>query len=327
MKLIKKINGLNGFYLYDGVEVFVYEKYFTVGGTHYKKEGKEHVFVQNGVLKKNNENECCIIQGNDFVKVNTKISLPTFMTKSVWIEYNDNENRGVDIRFIENGEEYIFNVQVIYGIHWPKYDARNAIFLFSEYNEKRILAYKMGHNLWEYTEQEENLKINGRCIPIVDDVVVIISCNITIALKVQGFNIRTGEQLWILDVSECVCPNTFFVGDDKMLYGCDCYYGDTTDLHLCKLDPFTGKLESWNVLTDEGLNVCPWNVALHGNLIYYTNNRWECKIGVIDIDKKQLIDFFSLNIKKGCQTGAPIITDDNVYVFIDELQELRVYEK
>ena len=196
-----------------------------------------------------------------------------------------------------------------------------------------LLFYtKTGERLWEYKEEEEeeeeeNLKINGRCIPVVDDVVVVISQEITAAMKLHGFNIRTGELLWCINVSERVCPNTFFVGDDNMLYGCDVYYSNTADLHLCRLDPKTGVLESWKLLTDENLDVSSWLVTMHGRQLYYTDNRRGNEIGVIDVDKRELIERVPLNIKKKVTIGAPVVTDDKVYVFISDLQELRVFEK
>lgn len=193
---------------------------------------------------------------------------------------------------------------------------------------KNIFGYSVnGQKLLEYHEKDENLIINGRCIPIVDNIVVVISQEITAAMKLQGFDIRTGKQLWHLDVSERVCPNTFFIGDDKMLYGCDVFYSDTSDLHLCKLNPLTGELFSWNLLTDDKLEVMPWLVTMHENTLYYTDNRRGNEIGVIDVDKKELVERVPLNIDKKVTIGAPVVTDDKVYVFIKDLQELRVYEK
>ena len=109
-----------------------------------------------------------------------------------------------------------------------------------------------------------------------------------------------------------------------MLYGCvPCY----KELLLFRLDPYTGSLESWNLLSDEDLDVMPWNVTMHGHQLYYTDNRRGNEIGVIDVDKRELIERVPLNIKKKVTIGAPVVTDDKVYVFISDLQELRVFEK
>ena len=201
----------------------------------------------------------------------------------------------------------------------------SKVIVFGDVSDKALLFYtKTGQRLWEYKEEDENLKINGRCIPVVDDVVVVISQDCIIPEKIQGFNIQTGEKLWFLDLSEKGCPNTFFCGEDNMLYGCvPCY----KELLLFRLDPYTGSLESWNLLSDEDLDVMPWNVTMHGRQLYYTDNRRGNEIGVIDVDKKELVERVPLSIKKKVTIGAPVVTDDKVYVFISDLQELRVFEK
>lgn len=188
-----------------------------------------------------------------------------------------------------------------------------------------LLFYsKTGERLWEYREEEANQKINGRCIPVVDDVVVVISQESIIPEKIQGFNIKTGEKLWHLDLSEIGCSNTFFVGEDKMLYGCiTCY----KELLLFRLNPHTGSLESWKLLSDEDLDVMPWLVTMHGQRLYYTDNRRGNEIGVIDVDRRELVERVPLNIKKKVTIGAPVVSDDKVYVFISDLRELRVFEK
>ena len=125
--------------------------------------------------------------------------------------------------------------------------------------------------------------------------VVVISQDCIIPEKIKGFNIQTGEKLWVLDLSERGCHNTFFCGGDNMLYGCvPCY----KELLLFCLNPYTGSLESWNLLSDEDLDVIPWNVTMHGRQLYYTDNRRGNEIGVIDVDKRELIERVPLNIKK-----------------------------
>ena len=142
--------------------------------------------------------------------------------------------------------------------------------------------------------------------------------------KIQGFNIKTGEELWTLDLSKIGCPSTFFCGEDNMLYGCvPCY----KELQLFSLNPQTGKLETWNLLSDKDLDVMSWNVTMHGSQLYYADNRPGNEIGVIDVDKRELIERVPLNIKKKVTIGAPVVTDDKVYVFIRDLKELRVFEK
>ena len=66
---------------------------------------------------------------------------------------------------------------------------------------------------------------------------------------------------------------------------------------------------------------------MHDRQLYFVDNRRGNEIGVIDVDKRELIERMPLNIKKKVTIGAPMVTDDKVYVFIRDLKELRVYEK
>ena len=66
---------------------------------------------------------------------------------------------------------------------------------------------------------------------------------------------------------------------------------------------------------------------MHDRQLYFVDNRRGNEIGVIDVDKLELIERVPLNIKKKVTIGAPVVTDDKVYVFIRDLKELRVYDK
>lgn len=48
---------------------------------------------------------------------------------------------------------------------------------------------------------------------------------------------------------------------------------------------------------------------------------------ILDGDGHELIERVPLKIKKKVTIGAPVVTDDKVYVFIQDLQELIVFEK
>jgi outer membrane protein assembly factor BamB len=206
--------------------------------------------------------------------------------------------------------------------------SKDVIIISTGLDKNPLLFYsKTGEFLWQYTDVDANLKINWKCIPVVDDVVVIISQDCGVMGKVQGFNIRTGEKLWELDRRDRICSNTFFVGEDKMLYGCIVlYFGGIAELNLCEINPFTGKLERTVVLKDNDLDVCSWLVTMHGRRLYYADNRDGKEIGVIDVDRKEIVERQPLEIKKNVTIGAPVVTDDRMYVYIRELNELRVYE-
>ena len=124
--------------------------------------------------------------------------------------------------------------------------------------------------------------------------------------------------------------NTLFVGPDKMLYGCKSVWIEpfvSSKLILTKLNPLSGALDMTVVSEGECFDVMPWLVTMHGNKLYYTDNRRGNEIGVIDVEKKELVERMPLNINQKVTIGAPVVTDDKVYVFIRDLQELRVYEK
>ena len=189
-----------------------------------------------------------------------------------------------------------------------------------------LLFYsKTGEFLWQYTEEDADLKINRKCIPVVDDVVVIISEYGARPKKIQGFNIRTGEQIWIIQSDAKYEPDTFHVGEDNMLYGCRGYVV-SPGIGITKLNPFTGDLEVTLVNKEEVFDSMPWNVTMHGRRLYYADNREGKEIGVIDVDRKEIVERQPLEIKKNVTIGAPVVTDDRMYVYIRELNELRVYE-
>lgn len=240
----------------------------------------------------------------------------------------DGENYRLSYEY--NGKEFHFETKTderyFLKVFFP--NKSEDVMMFTSDREKKYLFYsKTGEFLWQYTEEAEDLKINWRCIPVVDDVVVIISEDCGVMGKVQGFNIHTGERLWILNRREQICSNTFFIGEDKMLYGCIALYvDDIAELNLCKINPFTGELEMTVVLEDKDMDVCSWLVTMHGRRLYYTDNREGKEIGVIDVDKKVIVDRQPLEIKKNVTIGAPVVSDDRVYVYIRDLKELRVYD-
>ncbi len=330
MRIVEIKKDIIKFELYKNNPVCVYEDYFVINETKYLKDINDVISEGNGVLKKYKDKYNLHFYKNGiFEPIKIKYSFPTFFEENVWIEYSYLEDKIVNVRFMEHGKETLFSIKTPNGIHSPRYIKDKSIFLFNDPAQKYLLAYsKTGEFLWQYTEEDASLKINWRCIPVVDDVVVIISEDISAVMKIQGFNIRTGELLWTLEDSDmtAACPDTFFVGDDNMLYGCDGYYGDTAELHLCRLNPITGELDTWVVLSDNDFDVLSWHVAMHGRRLYYTDNRKGKEIGVIDVDRKELVERQPMGIEKNVTLGAPVVTDDKVYVYIRELNELRVYE-
>ena len=233
-------------------------------------------------------------------------------------------NSIIKVLCVDKDDEYLFDIPSNDSLRCKKLVSK--VIVFGDVSDKALLFYtKTGQRLWEYKEEDENLKINGRCILVVDDVVVI-SLYGARPKKIQGFNIRTGERLWINQSEAKYEPDTFHIGADKMLYGCRGYVV-SPGIGITKLNPLTGELEVSLINKDEEFDFMPWNVTMHDRQLYFVDNRRGNEIGVIDVDKRGLIERVPLNIKKKVTIGAPVVTDDKVYVFISDLQELRVFEK
>ena len=248
------------------------------------------------------------------------------------VVYNNNyyvtycrTNDIIKVLCVDKDDEYLFDIPSNDSFRCKKLVSK--VIVFGDVSDKALLFYtKTGQRLWEYKEEDESLKINGRCIPVVDDVVVVISLYGARPKKIQGFNIRTGKRLWIIQSEARHEPDTFFLGEDKMLYGCRGYVV-RPGIGITKLNPFTGELNVSLINEDEEFDFMPWNVTMNGRQLYFVDNRKGNEIGVIDVDKRELIERVPLNIKKKVTIGAPVVTDDKVYVFISDLQELRVFEK
>lgn len=327
MKIVEIKKDIIEFELYKNDPVCTYEDYFVINETKYPKDIKDYISEGNGVLKKYRDKYSLNVYINGiFEPVKIKYSFPTFFEENVWIEYSYSEDKIANIRFMEHGNETLFTIKTPNGIHSPRYIKDKSIFLFNDPAQKYLLAYsKTGEFLWQYTEEAEDLEINWRCIPVVDDVVVIISKYGARPKKIQGFNIRTGEQIWIIQSDAKYEPDTFHVGEDNMLYGCRGYVV-SPGIGITKLNPFTGDLEVTLVNKEEVFDSMPWNVTMHGRRLYYADNREGKEIGVIDVDRKEIVERQPLEIKKNVTIGAPVVTDDRMYVYIRELNELRVYE-
>ncbi|MBR6179083.1 MAG: hypothetical protein IKQ70_14560, partial [Bacteroidales bacterium] len=198
MKVVEIKKGIIRVEFYKNNPVCVYEDYFVINETKYSNDNNDYVSEENGVLNKyKDENSLCVFINGNFEPVKVKYSFPTFFDENVWIEYSYSEDKNADVRFMEHGEETLFAIKTPNGIHSPRYIKDKSILLFNDPAQKYLLAYsKTGEFLWQYTEEEDELKINWRCIPVVDDVVVVISMRGLRPEKIQGFNIHTGERLW-----------------------------------------------------------------------------------------------------------------------------------
>ena len=328
MNLIKKIKGLNDFYLCRGLEVLVYKDKMQFDGNEFEQKVRQYYYVEkDNLIKWMNDGKLRYLYNNGvFEEEKVKYFNPIYFAPNVYYSSKD-EDGLFKYSFMENGTEYLFEIESEKSLSRIEYNPGNSVLMIPTSGDRQLLFYtKTGERLWVYDEEEivkgTELKI-VRFPSVVDDVVVIISRILTEDIyKAQGFKIRTGEKLWELRDNDC--PDDLFLGEDKKLYGCYSYYDN---LMLYCIDPFSGKMEGFAVKTnDEGINVCPWNVSMHNNCLFYGSNRPGCELGVIDCGKRELVEAIPLKFKKGCQVGAPIVSDGKVYVFSRGAGELRVYE-
>ena len=345
MRLIKREKGLSGFYLWRGQEVLIYRDKFLIGDKEFKTRPKDDFFAENDCLTRGllGEDKCQIYNNGNFEDEVVKYGARNHhFSPDVYYSKERDREKGIEkYSFIENGQEYLFEVETKDFFMRMQYVPSHSILILPSFDERQLHFYtKTGERLWVY-EEEEVVEVGGLFLsaneeifeskamkvawksPVVDDVVVIVSHISTEDIyKAQGFKIRTGEKLWELRDNDC--PDDLFLGEDKKLYGCYSYYDN---LMLYCIDPFSGKMEGFAVKTnDEGINVCPWNVSMHNNCLFYGSNRPGCELGVIDCGKRELVEAIPLKFKKGCQVGAPIVSDGKVYVFSRGAGELRVYE-
>ena len=332
MKIVNVIKGVRQFYVYNNNATIVYADRVVVGSVHLEATEDDDFFVRNGVLTKSVLNapmsyKQYLFNEDKFEEEACQYARNFYFDKNSWLStvYSDGIIR---VALTINKEKFLFDIAAKKHPNVPHYSFQHGVLMLTSNNS--ILFYaKSVERMWEYVEATASLKINSGCIPVVDDVVVVISEDCAVAEKIQGFNIHTGKKLWeISNAEEIVCPNTFFVGEDQYLYGCctECaYYDEESKLIMTKLNPKNGNTESIDV--GMGFSAMSYDVNMHGRQLYYTDNRRGNEIGVIDVDKRELIERMPLNIKKKVTIGAPMVTDDKVYVYIRDLKELRVYEK
>ena len=329
MKLIKKYNDVNFLGLIDNQMVLRYKDHVELGEEFIHAEKDDDFIIWN-----NSSYLSLTRNKKEYVYIDNKFrpwphgrygdASPENLRDSAILE-----NGRYKLSFFLEGTEHLFDIES--NIHYCydsicKNKSKDVIMLSVGSLKNPLLFYsKTGEFLWQYTEVDANLKINWKCIPVVDDVVVIISKYGARPKKIQGFNIRTGEQIWIIQSDAKYEPDTFHVGEDNMLYGCRGYVV-SPGIGITKLNPFTGDLEVTLVNKEEVFDFMPWNVTMHGRRLYYADNRDGKEIGVIDVDRKEIVERQPLEIKKNVTIGAPVVTDDRMYVYIRELNELRVYE-
>lgn len=331
MKQIKVIKGVEDIYSYKDSVIIGFNKILTINDKLYPLNEDENFVVRNNVLKIYTDTTVKIEKNNDLIQIPVKFVVPYFFSEDTYIEYDSITKK---IRFVyENNENVFFiNTDLPLECRWLHHN----VLVFNNYiKDNNLLFYSTtGEKLWEYKTENSDWKINRMCIPMVDDVVVIINSYNLMTVSIEGYNIQTGKKLWVLkdDKHTDIFPCHFNVGEDKMLYACKSHWKNTDrnskNIELTSINPHNGEFNR-HILkeVDQHTVISPWNTCIYGNKLYYADNHPGCILGVVDLDKKQIVDEFSLNLKKGFRMGAPAVTEDKIYQFIRNKKEVWVFDK
>lgn len=145
-------------------------------------------------------------------------------------------------------------------------------------------------------------------------------------VKLAGFNIETGEKLWEIDSPGTGITEWKENESDGKLYSLYEYReGQQLHLQLTILNPINGKFETYTIKQDHGGLVLPWNTQIEGDKIYYSDNVKGCRVGVVDLSKKELLDEIKLNLDEGVQIAEPYPINDRIYV-LDTLKTMHTIQ-
>ncbi len=332
MKLQYVEKNISDFYIYKNNPVFIKSGTAYYNGLTFKTDDNEEFFVDNNVFIKYGNNLNFKFVDNSFIAIDKFYDHINFFTETSWLEYS-NRNYFYS-RFVENNR--FTDITITESPHFECRWLHNGVLVFNNpFTGNQILFYSTtGERLWEYKTENSDWKINRMCIPMVDDVVVIINSYNLMTVSIEGYNIQTGKKLWVLkdDKHTDIFPCHFNVGEDKMLYACKSHWKNTDrnskNIELTSINPHNGEFNR-HILkeVDQHTVISPWNTCIYGNKLYYADNRPGCVLGVVDLDKKQIVDEYCLNLKKGFRMGAPAVTEDKIYQFIRNKKEVWVFDK
>lgn len=335
MKLFEKKKNVQFFGLNKEGVVLQYIDHLDVNNSSIKIEASDEFSVWNGILYlKRDKNRYMYASGSFVPCIQGRFGQCTLgsMTDSYY-----KNNNIYHFSVFHDGVEYIIKLESrdVISLEYKFVGMKEDVMIFEINLDKGLLfCSKTGERLWEYKTENPDWKINRMCIPMVDDVVVIINNYNLMTVSIEGYNIKTGEKLWMLhdDNNTDIFPCHFIVGDDKMLYACKSHWKNTDrnskNIELTSINPHNGEFNR-HILkeVDQHTVISPWNTCIYGNKLYYADNRPGCVLGVVDLDKKQIVDEFNFNLKKGFTMGAPVVTEDKIYQFIRNKKEVWVFEK
>ncbi|AFL98184.1 hypothetical protein ACQ1Q1_01340 [Ornithobacterium rhinotracheale] len=223
--------------------------------------------------------------------------------------YNYKQNKAID-KYISDKNICIYSNNCVVVTKGLSYTKRNALdyFQLGEFNIP----------LWTYT-CPEGRKIEGQLYEY-EGVLVLSHRDNDFNISAVGLDINTGKKLW-----ERVGTHTLGAKNKDKIYNFVSSHKDNRD-YLQILDIKTGQLEEKTLTTNQKNDYIVWLSTYRDGKIYCSNLAHGCKLGVIDVESKELIVEFPLNLKDGVQIDAPVVTEDKIYI-LDSQEVLHIYER
>lgn len=224
----------------------------------------------------------------------------------------DNENE-VLIKYSEN--EIIWKKP--YSPAYYYLLSKNIFLLRDNFNTKKItnIDLKTGNPLWLYS-LPEGFKIEGK-IHLYDNILVVNQIDEQSCSIIVGLDILTGKKLWENKVSliHYQQKNDFLYGFASNTFG---------DNVFSKINIKTGEVFEKS-FENFAKQVASHLATIHNDNLYFSAYKIG-EIGIIDLQKQEIIQEFSLNLEKGVGIGAPVVTEDKIYI-LDSLNTLHIFEK
>lgn len=170
-------------------------------------------------------------------------------------------------------------------------------------------------NLWSYS-LPEGFKIEGK-IHLYDNILVVNQIDEQSCSIIVGLDILTGKKLWENKVSliHYQQKNDFLYGFASNTFG---------DNVFSKINIKTGEVFEKN-FENFAKQVASHLATIHNDNLYFSAYKIG-EIGIIDLQKQEITQEFSLNLEKGVGIGAPVVTEDKIYI-LDSLNTLHIFKK
>ncbi|MDO5614760.1 MAG: hypothetical protein Q4G16_01110, partial [Cruoricaptor ignavus] len=152
-----------------------------------------------------------------------------------------------------------------------------------------------------------------------EDILVLSHRDNDFNISAVALDINTGKKLW-----EQSCTHTLGAKNQNRIYNFVSSHKDNRD-YLQILDIKTGFLEEKTLTTNQKNDYIVWLSTYKDGKMYCSNLAHGCKLGIIDTESKEFTEY-SLNLPEGIQIGAPVVTEDKVYI-LDSANVLHIYER